>query len=65
MLTKIRTIHEEKQENSNKIIGILDNYEINNINNSDSLIYLFNEGRYIFFKTITEAINYLLYGEKI
>lgn len=64
MVTKITTIHEEKQENSNKILGILFNYDINDSLNKDSLVYLFNENRYVFFNTIIEAINYSLYGEK-
>jgi len=69
MKTKIKTIHEEKITNSyeqKKIIGVLFNYSIDssNLDWKETLFYLYNYNTqtYIFFKTITELINYTFYG---
>jgi hypothetical protein len=64
MRTKIKTIHEETNTNSetNVSIGVL-------YNNSqdhkvyDVLFFRFKKNTYIFFKTITDLIDYTLYGE--
>ena len=67
MKTKIKTIHEEKiiTNSNDRILGILYNYQINdNINEfKDSLMYTYKDNVYIFFITITDMINYLLYGD--
>ncbi|HPC09508.1 MAG TPA: hypothetical protein PLN85_00340 [archaeon] len=63
MKTKIKTIHEENFSNTNKNIGVLYNYSIDD-NWSNTLTYYYNDNMYIFFHTIIDLINYLLYGEK-
>jgi len=59
----IKTIHEE--EINDKIFGILLN-KINDNNKliEESIIYIFTKKRYVFFKTITDCIDYSLYGGK-
>lgn len=67
MKTRIRTAHEEtyQQSESEKTIGILENYSIEqNDQWKESFSYIYNQGVYIFFDTIIELIDYLLYGEK-
>lgn len=66
MKTKIKTIHEEEysQNDKKRIIGILSNYSIeDNVPFQEGLMYTYKDGIYIFFNTIVEMINYLLYGE--
>ncbi len=66
MKTKIRTIHEEDYTDKTKTLGILFNYiiESNVLERKESLIYIYKEGMYIFFQTMIDAVDYLLYGEK-
>ena len=65
MKTGIRTTHEEKytQNETNRTIGILYNYPVGDENWSDSFAYLYKDKMYIFFNTIIEMVDYLLYGE--
>lgn len=65
METKLRTAHEENftQGEINKIIGVMTNYSIND-DWYESFIYVFTNETYIFFDTMIEMFNYLLYGEK-
>lgn len=67
MKTRIKTAHEEviTQGEKNKTIGVLLNYsfETNDNDWKESFMYVYNKGMYIFFDTIIEMINYLLYGE--
>jgi len=62
MKTKIKTVHEEEYSDKSKIIGILLNYSIED-DWSESFPYIFKNGTYIFFNTIIELMDYMLYGE--
>ena len=68
MKTHIKTAHEEEFTNSKekKIIGVLFNYssDVEHDGWKESFIYVYKEGMYIFFDTIVEMMDYLLYGEK-
>jgi hypothetical protein len=61
--TKIKTIHEEESNDKQINIGILYNYGIDNDYN---ITHLFNykDGVYVFFNTITDLFDYMLYAEK-
>jgi hypothetical protein len=64
MRTTIETIHEEQI--NDKILGILLNIIIDNNDKliKETFIYMFTKKRYIFFNTITDCVDYSLYGEK-
>lgn len=65
MKTQIKTIHEEEYSDNSRTLGVLLNFssEIEYESWKDSLIYIYHDGMYIFFNTIVEMIDYLLYGE--
>lgn len=65
MKTKIRCIHEEEFVGADKTIGVLFNYSIEDHQKGwkDSYPYYYKDGVYIFFITIMDLVNYLLYGE--
>jgi len=67
MYTHITTAHEEEttQQDKKKIIGVLFNYssDVEHDGWKESFVYIYKEGMYIFFNTIIEMIDYLLYGE--
>jgi hypothetical protein len=62
MKTFIVTAHEEEYSNKSRTLGVLLNFD-ENYKRVDSLIYIYREGMYIFFNTIMEMNDYLLYGE--
>jgi len=62
MKTFIRTAHEEEYSNKSRTLGVLLNVD-KQYKRVDSLIYIYREGMYIFFNTIMEMNDYLLYGE--
>ena len=65
MKTYIKTAHEEEYSNSNKqyiTLGVLLNYN-ENYERIDSLIYIYRNDMYIFFNTIMDMNEYLLYGD--
>jgi len=63
MKTKIKTIHEEVQNtDSDKSVGVLLNSEVNGVFN-EALFFIYRNNMYIFFETLTDLINYNLYGE--
>jgi hypothetical protein len=62
MITTIKTIHEEEYSDKSKTIGILLNTSLLD-DWSESFIYIYREGMYIFFNTMVDMIDYLLYGE--
>jgi hypothetical protein len=68
MKTTINTIHEEKisQGDMQRVIGMLLNYADENEEEEwkNTYPYVYNKGTYIFFITIMDTMNYLLYGEK-
>jgi hypothetical protein len=62
MKTFISTAHEEEYSNKSRTLGVLLNFDENH-KRIDSLVYIYREGMYIFFNTIMEMNDYLLYGE--
>ena len=63
MKTFITTAHEEQYSNNGRTLGVLLNFD-ENFNRVDSLIYIYHEDMYIFFNTIIDMNDYILYGEK-
>jgi len=62
MKTFITTAHEEEYSDKSRTLGVLLNFDENH-KRVDSLIYIYRKGMYIFFNTIMEMNDYLLYGE--
>lgn len=62
MKTFIRTAHEEEYSNKSRTLGVLLIVD-KNFKRVDSLVYIYREGMYVFFNTIMEMNDYLLYGE--
>jgi len=62
MKTYITTAHEEEYSNKSRTLGVLLNFDASS-KRVDSLVYIYREGMYIFFNTIMEMNDYLLYGE--
>lgn len=62
MKTRLRTAHEEEYSDKSRTLGVLLNYSIDT-EWKDSLTYIYRDGMYIFFNTIIDMIDYLLYGE--
>lgn len=63
MKTQINTVHEEKYSDGSRILGVLANYSIDG-SWKDSLIYIYRNNVYIFFTTIVDMIDYLMYADK-
>ena len=63
MKTFITTAHEEQYSNNGRTLGVLLNFDVDS-NRVDSLIYIFHDDMYIFFNTIIDMNDYILYGEK-
>lgn len=63
MKTYIKTGHEEEYSNGNRTLGILVNTDQNN-NRIDSLAYIYRDEMYIFFDTMIDMMDYLLYGDR-
>jgi hypothetical protein len=65
MKTHIRTIHEEEFTDKSKTLGVLLNFDDDNTF-KESFIYLFNHksAMYIFFYTMSDMFEYMLYAEK-
>jgi hypothetical protein len=62
MKTHIKTVHEEEYSDKSRTLGVLLNYS--DLDKwKDSLVYIYRDGMYIFFNTIIDMIDYLLYGE--
>ena len=63
MRTQITTAHEEQYSDGSRTLGVLFNYsEI--VDFKESIIYIYHNGRYIFFDTMIDMMNYLLYGDR-
>lgn len=64
MKTFIITAHEEEYSNKSRTLGVLLNINEEN-ERIDSLIYIYTESRkmYVFFNTIIEMNEFLLYGD--
>jgi len=64
MKTFIKTAHEEEYSNKSNTLGVLLNVDESG-NRVDSLVYIYRENRkmYIFFNTIADMNEFLLYGD--
>jgi len=64
MKTFISTAHEEQESNKGRTFGVLLNFDENH-KRVDSLIYLYREKSkmYIFFQTIMDMNEFMLYGD--
>jgi hypothetical protein len=70
MITHIKTAHEEQYSDGSKTLGVLLNFssEVENDSWKESFVYIFKfseaeGGRYIFFNTMVDLFDYMLYGE--
>ena len=70
MKTNLITAHEEQYSDGTRTLGVLLNQEIVEWNGcgipfKESFIYIYNNEKksYIFFNTIVDLIDYLMYGE--
>lgn len=71
MRTHIKTIHEEEYSDKSRVLGVLLNFstDVGKEGWKDSFLYVYKKGQvnddgmYIFFDTIIDLIDYLLYGE--
>ena len=61
--TYLLTSHEEAYSDSTYTIGVLLNHDEDG-NRVDSLIYLYRDTAYIFFNTIIDMIDYLVFNDK-
>ena len=62
MKTFITTAHEEEYSNKSRTLGVLLIVDENG-KRVDSVTYIYHNGTYIFFNTIIEMSDYLLYGD--
>lgn len=62
MKTFITTAHEEEYSNKSRTLGVLLNFDENH-KRVDSLVYVYRESMYIFFNTIMDMNEYLMYGD--
>jgi hypothetical protein len=64
MKTFIKTAHEEEYSNKSNTLGVLLNVDESG-NRVDSLVYIYRVSRkmYIFFNTIADMNEFLLYGD--
>lgn len=62
METVITTAHEEEYSNKTRTLGVLLNLDMEG-KRVDSLVYIYRKGMYIFFNTIMDMNDYLLYGD--
>jgi hypothetical protein len=63
MKTYIRTVHAEEYSDGSKTLGILLNHDEENYKESFPYIYNHKNTMYIFFNTMVDLFDYLLYGE--
>ena len=64
MKTVIKTVHEEEYSDGSRTLGMLYNYSVDDSDFSDSFPYIYHKGTYVFFKTMIDLFDYLLYGNK-
>lgn len=62
MKTIIKTVHNEEYSDGSRTLGVLYNYS-NDGDWSDSFIFIYKKGMYIFFSTIIDMADYLLYSD--
>ena len=65
MQTLINSVHEESYSDDTRTLGVLFNYTADG-SFKESFIFIFNhkDNTYIFFNTIIDMLDYLLYSEK-
>jgi hypothetical protein len=63
MKTYLKTVHAEEYSDGSKTLGILLNYDDDGFQESFPYIYNQKNTMYIFFNTIIDMMDYLLYGE--
>lgn len=65
METRINSIHEEGYSDNNRTLGVLFNYSTDG-EFKESFIFIFNnkDDIYVFFNTMIDMLDYLLYSEK-
>jgi hypothetical protein len=64
MKTQLQSIHEETYSDGSKTLGVLLNYnEDQTFKESFTFIFNTEKKMYIFFSTIIDMIDYLMYGE--
>ena len=63
MRTQITTAHEEQYSNGSRTLGVLFNYS-ETVDFKESFIYIYHNGKYVFFNTMIDMMNYLLYGDR-
>jgi hypothetical protein len=63
MKTQITSVHEEQYSDGSRTLGVLFNYS-ETVDFKESFIYIYHNGRYIFFDTMIDMMNYLLYGNR-
>ena len=63
MKTKLKSVHNEEYSDKSKTLGVILNFSIGDENWQDSLVFIYRDGMYIFFTTMVDMIDYLLYGE--
>lgn len=64
MITYIKTVHEEQYSDGTKTLGILLNYnDKENFKESFPYIYNHKNSMYIFFNTMMDLFDYLLYAD--
>jgi len=62
MKTNITTAHEEEYSDGSRTLGVLFNYSDDG-KFKEGLIYIYKKGMYIFFNTMIDMMDYLLYAE--
>jgi len=62
MITYLKTIHEETYSDNSRTLGVLLNYN-DDESFKESFVYIYRDKTYIFFETIINMIDYLMYGE--
>jgi len=64
MVTYLKTAHEEQYSDGSKTLGVLVNFDEDE-NFKESFVYIFNHknAMYIFFNTMVDMFDYILYGE--
>lgn len=63
MKTNIKTIHEEEYSDKSNTLGILINFSTEDVKWKESFLYIYRNNTYIFFNTMIDMMDYLLYGE--
>ena len=63
MKTYLKTVHEEQYSDGSRTLGILLNYDDNGFQESFPYIYHQKNTMYIFFNTMVDLFDYILYGE--